>query len=849
VNPTIHAPVAQSAAVMPPLLTVSIGQGVKDARPSRHLLTFDMLVTKLVERWHAGKLSLAQYLLLKNTDAGKQDKDTRYFSFAEFRDGHRTNDNAERLFGFVGDFDGGQFHGNDIAAKLAGYTYLIYTTYSHSDEHPKYRLVVPYAAPISPDDHRRMFVWFNGPQMFAGALDSAASDPARLSYFPSHCEDRSDDAEHSHRSGVYFDAVGMLPNLPAAPPRVQKSAELTTEPRPEWSGPTDDAALLKIMMNDRRPKALFGAKIKFQELYERNVEKLAIAYPSKEHGKEFNGNSADLALCNLLAFGTGCHGERMAKLWRESPLGQRDKLNREDYVANTIAEACADVTKVYCDKVPTGTVKLHATDAPADVMAPWRTALLLLTAQFMTGELPELKHWNGDFYHYQNGIWVPVSKDSIRARTYPYLEAAGENPKPEHVSGVVDALASRVWLYEKTKVPSLLSDPNRDLSGAIVCLNGAFDLDANERLPLSPNLFALNALPFNYDPHALEPVEWLKFLSTQWAADPQSVETLQEFAGLLLTPVTRFQKILFMVGPPRSGRGTILRVLRAMIGADNVVGPTLASLSRQFGLEPLIGKLAAFIGDVRLGANADQSTIVERLLSLSGEDALPIERKRISDYSGKLFVRFIMASNEMPRLSDASGAMASRFIVLEMKQSFLGREDTKLEGRLMAELPQILSWSVRGRRRLFERGHFVQPESSKERIQQLQDLGNPMAVFIRDTCTVAPGLRAWATDLYGAWTMWSHRNGRKDVSNLQMFAKDLVACMPALKEVRPRRDGKQHTAYEGIALTDAITIPPPPGPAPVIAVPETPTVRPPVADGLRDGQRKLIVPPDVARGT
>ena len=40
--------------------------------------------------------------------------------------------------------------------------------------------------------------------------------------------------------------------------------------------------------------------------------------------------------------------------------------------------------------------------------------------------------------------------------------------------------------------------------------------------------------------------------------------------GYLLTSDTRLQKILILVGPKRSGKGTIARVIRGLIGDENV---------------------------------------------------------------------------------------------------------------------------------------------------------------------------------------------------------------------------------------------------------------------------------------
>ena len=125
----------------------------------------------------------------------------------------------------------------------------------------------------------------------------------------------------------------------------------------------------------------------------------------------------------------------------------------------------------------------------------------------------------------------------------------------------------------------------------------------------------------------------------------------------MLTPDTSHQKIAMLIGPKRSGKGTIARMLRAMVGPTNVANPTFASLSTNFGLAPLIGKPAAIITDARLSAKTDASVLIERLLSISGEDAQTIDRKHMQALTVKLPTRFTIISNEQPRLPDTSGAM------------------------------------------------------------------------------------------------------------------------------------------------------------------------------------------------
>ena len=126
------------------------------------------------------------------------------------------------------------------------------------------------------------------------------------------------------------------------------------------------------------------------------------------------------------------------------------------------------------------------------------------------------------------------------------------------------------------------------------------------------------------------------------------------------------------------------------------MAPTLAGLGTNFGLAPLIGKRVAIISDARLSGRADQHAIAERLLSITGEDALTIDRKYKSAWTGQLQTRFLIISNELFRLADASGALASRFILLMLAKSFYGQEDRNLTKKLMTELPGILNWAAAG---------------------------------------------------------------------------------------------------------------------------------------------------------
>ena len=255
-----------------------------------------------------------------------------------------------------------------------------------------------------------------------------------------------------------------------------------------------------------------------------------------------------------------------------------------------------------------------------------------------------------------------------------------------------------------------------------------------------------------------------------------------------------------IIGPKRSGKGTLGRVLVELVGAANVCSPSLGSFSNAFPLQPLIGKKFALMSDVRLSATADQKAITEHMLRVSGEDDVNVTRKNKTDWTGRLAVRFMLLTNEVPRLADASGALAGRFIPLVLTNSFFGREDTELTDKLLTELPGILLWALEGWVRLSKQGRFTVPKSSRETTESLERLTSPIKAFVDDRCVVGDDKRVPVDALYAAWKNWSITEGRMYPGTKESFGRDLHAAVPGVRKTRPYINEKRVYCYEGIGL-------------------------------------------------
>jgi putative DNA primase/helicase len=424
----------------------------------------------------------------------------------------------------------------------------------------------------------------------------------------------------------------------------------------------------------------------------------------------------------------------------------------------------------------------------------------------------QLRHWRGGFWHWTGPCWVELEERAIRSDAYAFTEHAnyinskGElvpwAPTRHKIANLLDALAALVHLPESAASPSWIDGDSGPKPGQIVaCSNGLLDVTTRALLPHRSTYFNQVAVPFAYDPGSAEPVRWLGFLEQLWPDDADAISALQEFVGYAIAGRIDLHKILLLIGPTRAGKGVIARVIKGLIGEGNAAGPTLASLGTNFGLSPLIGKPLAIVSDARLGGpNTHQ--IVERLLSVSGEDMLTIDRKYREPWTGTLNTRFLVISNELPRFGDASGAIANRMIVLTLKASFLGKENPGLTRELFEELPGILGWALDGLERLTGNSRFTEPASSADAVLSLQDLASPVSAFVRDNCTVSAEKEVAVNTLFTAWKSWCLDNGRDRAGTVQTFGRDLRAVIPGLQSVRPRDGDNRERRYAGIGLAN-----------------------------------------------
>lgn len=396
----------------------------------------------------------------------------------------------------------------------------------------------------------------------------------------------------------------------------------------------------------------------------------------------------------------------------------------------------------------------------------------------LRGRYPRLIRWRSEWWRWNGAHWSSYEGEALRR--WIYKTAA--NTKDD-ANGIEDALRAQLLLAREHEQPRWLGAGEVPKGLFTGCRNGILELNTRALRPADPAFFNGFSVACDWDPNVEAPTRWLEFLDQIFDGQADQIQLLQEWFGYVLSGRIDLQKGVLFLGPTRSGKGTVVHVLRELIGAVSVTNPTFDSLSGDFGLAPLIGKRLAVVGDARLGNRANHAAL-QVLLSVIGRDNPTINRKGKEHHDGDSQVLFMVLSNEMPSFDDSSGAIVSRFEFLETQQSFKGREDTHLLDKLMRELPGILKWALDGYDRIsVPDTKLTQPTSTAEAKAEMEERVSPLREWVRQRCVIEAGARTEVGDLYDSYAAW-HSEGDGFRMDRRAFSKSLLATEPGLKRMK-----------------------------------------------------------------
>ena len=142
--------------------------------------------------------------------------------------------------------------------------------------------------------------------------------------------------------------------------------------------------------------------------------------------------------------------------------------------------------------------------------------------------------------------------------------------------------------------------------------------------------------------------------------------------------------------------------------------------------------------------------------------------------------------------------------MLKMTQSFYDVEDSNLDVKLMAELSGIFNWAILGLKRRLERGgKFIQPETGRELLEIMEEIGNPMGAFIEDVLVYEGGAEVEKDDVFLCYKKWASQRNMHIGTDLAFKRRFLASTQhKGVASALSRADGKRSHKYVNIRLSE-----------------------------------------------
>ena len=518
-------------------------------------------------------------------------------------------------------------------------------------------------------------------------------------------------------------------------------------------------------------------------------------------------SEADLALCNALAFWTGCNAGRMDKLFRQSGL-MREKWDRRQsgstYGALTIAEAIRTCTRTYSaptehqqdtHRPPTE----HIKNPPEQVRPPdfsdagnaeaftrkYRDTLLFCDA---LGWMV----WNSQ-------RWERSDHKALTLAT----ELSGEmltDAQKEYRAALVAMAEAKAAEAEGTSKPEDMERATNRAASAKAYLTHAKQTRSAGRLKsmleLSKPAFVVRADTLDANPAdlntpagivdlttgALRPHDraarcsqittaspgeqgaqmWDTFLDTITQGDGSLRGFLQLVAGMALHGKVYHEGLLLAHGAGRNGKSTFFNALAAVLGdyAGNLDVDTFTTdrQNRGAALATLRGKRLVIAGELEEGRRLSVATVKK----VCSTDRITIEEKYKAPETITPSHTLCLFTNHLPRVGSTDPGTWRRLIVVPFRATIPTQGSRSNYGDILVQEagPSILAWALEGAVNFARNGYQLQtPDVVEEVTEAYRGQEDWVGNFLAECCTLGPGVWVPSSELYQRYRQWAENAG------------------------------------------------------------------------------------------
>jgi P4 family phage/plasmid primase-like protien len=294
------------------------------------------------------------------------------------------------------------------------------------------------------------------------------------------------------------------------------------------------------------------------------------------------------------------------------------------------------------------------------------------------------------------------------------------------------------------------------------CQNGVLDLRDGTLRPHAPADLITKICGTVYEKDASCP-RWETFLAEIFDGDQQMIRFVQCALGYSLTGSVRDNFFFILHGTGKNGKSKLLETAAHVLGDYMITTPADTWAEKPPGAAS--NDIAALPGARFVTTNETEKNHSLRaglVKQITGGDKVSARKMFREFFEFTPQCKLWIATNNKPKVSGSDGAIWDRIRLLPFNVKFVPQEeliegqrvrDNELMDKLLAELPGILAWMVRGCAE-WQRSGLPPAVAITEAAEVYRASQDSVQGFIDECCDVSHGMTCAVKDLFAAYEIW-----------------------------------------------------------------------------------------------
>lgn len=251
-------------------------------------------------------------------------------------------------------------------------------------------------------------------------------------------------------------------------------------------------------------------------------------------------------------------------------------------------------------------------------------------------------------------------------------------------------------------------------------------------------------------------------------------ELLWQIVGASVRPYVSWNKCAFLYSAKgNNGKGTLVSLMRNVLGVSNYASIPLANLGKEFYLEPLTRASAILVDENDVGTFVEHAGNFKAIVT---NDVITINRKNRAVIEHQHFGFMVQCLNDAPQIKDKSESLYRRQLFVKFTKSFTGAERKYIKDDYLTR-PAVLEYVLK-RVLTMDYDRLSEPPAVLAALDDFKVANDPVLAFWQDiamdlTWDLQPF--TYMYDLYKSWFAMNNPTG-KPLSS-QKFTDSLLSII------------------------------------------------------------------------